>query len=157
MQIDERDEQFSNAEPSMHKRFEPGSNAIRKSEPHSRKQDWQSVVTEEGMQIDERDEQFSNAEASMDKRFEPDSNATLNSHRHLLKQVCETSRTDDGMQIDETNARLQKPMRSVIKRERDPHAWTLIANPPSQMNPRGRQLVKDDVRKIAVDPSCLKS
>jgi hypothetical protein len=57
IQIDESDEQRSNADSSRDKSLEFDSNVSVERERHLLKQFWQSFSTEEGIQIDESDEQ----------------------------------------------------------------------------------------------------
>jgi hypothetical protein len=86
MQMDDSRMQFVNAESSMCKSPESGSNAKfdRLSQPE--KQPRQRVSTEAGMQIDDSDEQYQNAEVSMEESFEPDSNTTVDNSLQPEKQ-----------------------------------------------------------------------
>jgi hypothetical protein len=77
MQIDESEEQDRNADASIRKSLEPGSNVTLESALHSVKQPWQRSSTDDGMQIDESDEQDENAHASIRETLQPDSNLTL--------------------------------------------------------------------------------
>jgi hypothetical protein len=61
IQLVESDEQFENAELSIHESLESDSNVIVDREVHLSKQHEQIFWTEEGIQIVESDEQFENA------------------------------------------------------------------------------------------------
>jgi hypothetical protein len=67
MQIDERDEQFSNASSTTTESLEPGSNVIVRREVQSEKQQWARRSTYEGIQIDESDEQCPKAESPINE------------------------------------------------------------------------------------------
>jgi hypothetical protein len=58
--MDERDEQLSNASPSIREKWESDSNLTVESDVQSLKQLRSRASTEEGMQIEESDEQPEN-------------------------------------------------------------------------------------------------
>jgi hypothetical protein len=70
---------------------------------HSRKDQFPSSLTEEGMQIDESDEQESNANAPIDESLESDSNVNVERDSHSQKHCLPIVSTDEGMQIDESD------------------------------------------------------
>jgi hypothetical protein len=61
MQIDESDEQPSNARDSIRESLEPASNVTLESALHPSKQALPSISTDDGMQIDTSDQQSENA------------------------------------------------------------------------------------------------
>jgi hypothetical protein len=77
MQMDKRDLQFGNADPSRWQQREHGSNVAVKREQQLEKQCRETVLAVEGMQIDERKGHSRNADSSMDERPEGDSNVSL--------------------------------------------------------------------------------
>jgi hypothetical protein len=107
MQIDRRDEQFSNTEDSMHERLEPESNVTVASDRHPWKHCGQSCLTDDGMQIEESDKQFPNTAHPIQKSLEGDSKVTAEREGHSQKQLSQSRSTEAGMQI-ERNAHLVK-------------------------------------------------
>jgi hypothetical protein len=77
MQIDESDEQYENADPSIDDSLEPDSNVTVERDSHTQKHPLPSFSTDEGMQIDESDEQCENDSSPIDESIEPDSNVTV--------------------------------------------------------------------------------
>jgi hypothetical protein len=82
MQIDERDEQNSNANCSIRESLQPDSNVTLESASHQLKQNSQRSSTHDGMEIDESDEQDQNAHFSSRESLQSDPNITLESALH---------------------------------------------------------------------------
>jgi hypothetical protein len=73
IQIDESDEQYENAQDSIHESLESDANVIVKRELHRSKQYSRIFSTVRGIQIIESDEQPQNAERSKHESLESDS------------------------------------------------------------------------------------
>jgi hypothetical protein len=86
MQIDERDEHWTNADTSIDESLEPEPNVTVERDPHRKKHALPSVLTEERREIDESDEQSANASAPIDESSEPDSNLTVDRDLQSKKQ-----------------------------------------------------------------------
>jgi hypothetical protein len=87
MQIDESDEQDSNADFSIPESVEFASNLALKSASQCEKHSTQSISTDDGMQIDESDEQYENADESIRETLQHASNVTLETNRFPEKEL----------------------------------------------------------------------
>jgi hypothetical protein len=81
-QIDERETQLRNTEPSIHESRESLLNVTVERDRQSAKQFSQSFSTDDGTQIDESDEQDPNAETSIRESRQSDSNVTAKRDEH---------------------------------------------------------------------------
>jgi hypothetical protein len=100
MQIALTDKHSSNAFCPSVESLAPDSNVL----PHLRKQEGETVSTDEGMQIDRNGGQCANACFPKIETQEPGANATLRSRSQLRKYRSETWETDAGMQTDSSDA-----------------------------------------------------
>jgi hypothetical protein len=102
--MNKRDEQCENADRSMRKSFELGSNVTAESPPQQEKQSLQRTSTDAGIQIKESDEQQENADSSIRESREPGRNVTVESDVHQPKQHFPQTSTDEGTQIDDNSS-----------------------------------------------------
>jgi hypothetical protein len=77
------------------------------------KDDWQRIVTEEGMQIDVSEEHPWNAPDSIRSSLESDSNVKAESNGHSPKQDSPRIVTEEGIQIDFSDEPLKNAFVSI--------------------------------------------